>query len=195
MRIDPHQSAPAADGQGMENPIVQVAGHAPEIMEAAMTFSAVTYAHSKLPLRVFEGARAVTAELNGCALCQGFRAARDLPRLYGPDAHTVADNGPAPDNEFYVQVSNWRTSDLYDDREKLAIEYAERLGTDPKGVANDEEFWARAKALFSDAEFIDLSWCIASWMGQGRVIHALGLDGVCALGNVEPEVAAAPAVA
>jgi alkylhydroperoxidase family enzyme len=195
VRIEPYQSAPDQDAHGMQNPLVQVQGHAPEIMEVGMSFSAVTYAHSKLPLRVFEGARAITAELNGCALCQGFRAARDLPRLYGPDTHTVADNGPAPEDAFYAQVSNWRTSDLYDDRERLAIEYAERLGTDPKGVADDEDFWARARTRFSDAELIDLSWCIACWMGQGRVTHALGLDGVCGLGDVEAESSATPAVA
>ena len=192
MRIAPPQEDEAgADDHGMQNPLVTVQGHAPEIMAAGIQFSAITYANSKLPLRVFEAARARTAEINGCQLCQGFRAARDLPRLYGPDAQTVVSNGPAPDEDFYVAVSEWRTSPLFDGQERLAIEYAERLGQDPKDVAADEDFWTRAKSLFSDAELLDLSFCIACWMGQGRATHALGLDGVCGLGEVE----AAPATA
>ncbi len=133
---------------------------------------------------MFEAARARTAEINGCRLCQNFRASRDLPRLY-QGAHTVAENGPAPDAAFYAEVSRWRTSALYDERETIAIEYAERLGQDPHGLPHDEEFWGRAKAAFTDAELVDLSFCIACWMGQGRVLHAMGMDDVCALGPVE----------
>jgi len=160
----------------------------PEIVAAGMAFSSVTYEKSILPLRVFEAARARTAEINGCRLCQSFRADRDLPRLYS-DMKTVATNGPAPDGDFYAEVSQWRTSALFDDRERIAVEYAEGLGLDPHGIAADEGFWKRAKAAFSDADLVDLSFCIACWMGQGRVLHALGLDSVCSLGPVALETA------
>jgi alkylhydroperoxidase family enzyme len=182
VRIDVEQST--GNGSGMTNPVGAAARLAPEVVGAAMQFSSVTYEHSILPLRVFEAARARTAEINGCRLCQNFRASRDLPRLY-EGVRTVAENGPAPDAAFYADVSNWRTSELYDEREKVAIEYAERLGQDPHGLPGDEDFWARAKAAFSDAELVDLSFCIACWMGQGRVLHAMGMDDVCALGPVE----------
>ena len=78
MRIDVEQST--GDGSGMTNPVGAAARLAPEIVGVAMQFSAVTYEHSILPLRVFEAARARTAEINGCQLCQNFRASRDLPR-------------------------------------------------------------------------------------------------------------------
>jgi hypothetical protein len=41
------------------------------------------------------------------------------------------------------------------------------------------------KAAFSDEEIVDLSYCIAGWMGLGRVGHALGTDRVCAFVPVE----------
>lgn len=170
---------------GISNPVAAAHSLAPEIVGAGMAFSAVTYEKSNLPLRVFEGARARTAELNGCQFCQSFRSERDLPRLYGENAKTVASNGPAPDAQFYESIPQWRTSPVFSDRERLAIEYAERLGLDPHGIATDEDFWARAKSLFTDTEIVDLSWCIACWMGQGRVTHAVGLDDVCALGPVK----------
>lgn len=157
--------------------------HATEIMAAASEFSKAVYQHSRLPLREFEGARYRTAQINGCVICQQFRAARDVQLMYfatgqRPD-HLVSDNGPAPDEAYYAAVADWRTSSVFSPREKLAIEYAERFAEEPKVLADDEDFWARAHALYSDEELVDLSHCVAAWMGLGRVAHVLGFDSVC----------------
>ncbi|HEU0197807.1 MAG TPA: hypothetical protein VFQ88_11425 [Nevskiaceae bacterium] len=154
---------------------------APEIMQAAAGFAQAVYFDSKLSLREFEGARARIAEINGCLICQGFRAAHDLPTFY-PDAKghaTVADHGPAPDEAFYHAVSQWRTSLLYSARERLAIEFAERFAIEPKVLATDEAFWSKFRAVFTDAETADLAHCVAAWLGLGRVAHVLGFDEVC----------------
>lgn len=157
--------------------------HATEIMAAAAAFSKAVYQHSRLPLREFEGARARIAQINGCLICQQFRAARDVQAMFAATgqrpAHLVSDNGPAPDEAFYGAVAEWRTSPLFSPREKLAIEYAERFAEEPKVLAEDEGFWERAHALYSDAELVDLSHCVAAWMGLGRVVHVLGFDSVC----------------
>ncbi|MGH6633117.1 MAG: carboxymuconolactone decarboxylase family protein [Sphingopyxis sp.] len=153
----------------------------PELMSAAGDFSKAVYQHSRLSLREFEGARARTAELNGCLICQRFRAARDLGGVFsgiGTRA-TVADNGPAPDEAFYEAVNQWRTATLFSPREVLTIEFAELFGTDPKELAENEIFWERMRANFSDAEIADLAHCVASWVGLGRVAHVLGFDEVC----------------
>jgi alkylhydroperoxidase family enzyme len=172
------------DQQG--KPTNLLTGHAPEIVAAGLNFSKTTYLRSKLSLREFEGARARTAEINGCRLCQAWRSARDLPGYFAAigvsaDGGSVADRGPVPDEDFYRSVSRWRESPIYSERERVAIEYAERMGIDPKGLAGDEEFWTRMKATFSDEEIVDLSYCIACWMGLGRATHVLGIDGVCAI--------------
>lgn len=58
-------------------------------------------------------------------------------------AHHVADNGPAPDEAFVAAIPHWRTSSLFDERERLALEFAERFAQEPKVLAADEDFWAR----------------------------------------------------
>jgi alkylhydroperoxidase family enzyme len=159
------------------------ATHAREIMAAAGTFSKAVYTHSMLSLREFEGARARTAEINGCIVCQAFRAARDAPAMFAASGtrppHIVSDNGPAPDEAFYAAVSAWRTSPLFSERERLAIEFAERFAQEPKVLAEDEDFWAKARAAFADGEIVDLAHSVAAWVGLGRVAHVLGFDTVC----------------
>jgi alkylhydroperoxidase family enzyme len=154
---------------------------APEIMSAGAAFSKAVYQHSRLSLREFEGARARTAEINGCVICQRFRAARDLGGMFSGSGTrgTVADNGPAPDKAFYAAVTEWRTATLFSPREALAIEFAERFGIEPKALASDEAFWSRMRGAYSDAEIADLANCVAAWVGLGRVAHVLGFDEVC----------------
>jgi len=157
--------------------------HAREIMAAAGDFSKAVYRHSSLSLREFEGARSRTAEINGCIVCQQFRAARDAPAMFSasgvrPD-RIISDNGPAPDEAFYAAVSDWRHSSLFSPRERMAIEFAERFAEEPKVLADDEDFWVRAHALFSDGELVDLAHSVAAWVGLGRVAHVLGFDSVC----------------
>ena len=157
--------------------------HGREIMAAADVFSKAVYQHSILSLREFEGARSRIAQINGCIVCQQFRAAKDAPSMFAatgvrPD-HLVSDNGPAPDEAFYTAVELWRTSPLFSPRERAAIEFAERFAEEPKAIADDEDFWERAHALFSDAEIVDLAHSVAAWMGLGRVAHVLGFDSVC----------------
>ena len=157
--------------------------HAREIMAAGGGFSKAVYQYSGLSLREFEGARARTAEINGCIVCQQFRAARDTAAMFAasgmrPDT-TVSDNGPAPGEAFYAAVADWRTSDLFSPRERTAIEFAERFAEEPKALADDEDYWRRAHSLFSDGEIVDLAHCVAAWVGLGRIAHVLGFDTVC----------------
>jgi alkylhydroperoxidase family enzyme len=102
---------------------------------------------------------------------------------------SVTDNGPAPDESFYAEVSQWRTSPRYSDRERLTIEFAERFAEEPKVLASDEGFWTRAHEHFSDGELVDLAHCVAAWVGLGRVAHVLGFDSVCLPFMAESKVA------
>jgi alkylhydroperoxidase family enzyme len=173
-----------------DQPIAHLAEHyAPEIVTAGAVFATAVYQHSKLSLRELEGARYRTAQINGCNICLNFRGERDFPGLFeavgGDLGSSVHARGPAPDEDFYGNVANWRHYPDFSERERLVIRYAEGLGLAPDQIAHDEEFWARAKAAFSDDEIVDLSYSIAAWMGLGRVMHALGLDAVCAFKPVE----------
>lgn len=152
-------------------------------MAAAAAFSKAVYRHSRLSLREFEAARARTADINGCIICQQFRASRDLGGMFAGTGTrgTVVDNGPAPDEAFYAEVNDWRNSGMFSQREALAIEFAERFGTEPKALAADEIFWQRMRASFSNADIADLTNSAAAWVGLGRVAHVLGFDELCLL--------------
>lgn len=156
--------------------------YAIDIVGAAANYSKMTYTKSSFSLREFEAARARIAQINGCIMCQQWRSATDVPTYLeslGEDRNrdSVAQRGDAPDEEFYGGLSDWSNQTLYSERERLAIEYAEQMALHPDALAYDEDFWHRMKSTFSDDEIVDLSFCIASWIGLGRVIHALGLDG------------------
>ena len=87
--------------------------------------------------------------------------------------------GPAPEEAFYTEIMDWATSSLYSERERIAIEMAERMGERPQSMEGDEEFWARVHAQYSDAEIVDMVLAISSWIALGRAGHTLELDNVC----------------
>jgi alkylhydroperoxidase family enzyme len=158
--------------------------YCPEIGAAAGAYSLAVYQHSKLSLRELEAARVVTARINGCKLCDTMRAGRDLQahieRSGGnPAISVVARGGPAPDEAFYVALEDWRTSPLFSPRERLAIDFAERFGAAPKSIPGDETFWAELHANFSDADIVDLTFAVGSWVAFGRLTHILELDNAC----------------
>ncbi|MBF6276646.1 MULTISPECIES: carboxymuconolactone decarboxylase family protein [Nocardia] len=136
----------------------------PGIGPAASKLSLAVYSHSTLGLREFEAARLRIAQINGCLFCQDWRTERD---------------GQKVEIGFEQAVTDWRTTDSFDDRTRLAAEYTERYVLDHHNL--DDEFWARMRAHYSQAEIVELSMCIGSWLAFGRLNRVLGLDTVCVL--------------
>jgi alkylhydroperoxidase family enzyme len=136
----------------------------PGIGVAASKFSLAVYADTTLGLREFEAARLRIAQINGCLFCLDWRTDRD---------------GEKVEAEFADAVTEWRTTDAFDDRTRLAAEYAERYALDHHGL--DDEFWSRMTAHYSQREIVELSMSIGSWLAFGRLNHVLGLDTVCVL--------------
>jgi alkylhydroperoxidase family enzyme len=171
-----------------------MSNYVPEIAKSAELFAMTVYQDTRLPFRVVEGARLRTAQLNGCIRCQSFRAKRDIPtalaRMGGDAERSFINRGdPEPDEAFYAAVENWRTSSVFSDKERLAIEYAERMGSDPHSFETAEEYWNQMHAHFEDAEIVELTLCIACWIGLGRANHALDIDpAIC---SIEPRRAEA----
>lgn len=81
--------------------------------------------------------------------------------------------------EDYEGVAEWRTSDRYSEREKVAIEYAELFVTDH--LALDDSFWERFRSHWRDDEIVDLSVCVASFLGLGRMTQVLAPAHACRL--------------
>jgi alkylhydroperoxidase family enzyme len=139
------------------------------LTSAAGGYSSAVYEKSSLSLREFEAARISMARINQCAICIDWRTARDVPgRASGPDEIPEA---------FYQRVGVERNLDGLDQREKLAVEFAERYATDHLGM--DDPFWERLHLHFSDGELVDLALCVASWLALGRFNQVFDIDGAC----------------
>ncbi|MET8505188.1 carboxymuconolactone decarboxylase family protein [Streptomyces sp. NPDC004787] len=136
----------------------------PGIGMAAANFSLSVYAHTTLGLREFEAARLRIAQINGCRFCLDWRTDRD---------------GEKVEESFADAVAQWRTTEVFDERTRLAAEYAERYALDHHGL--DEEFWARMTGAYSQVEIVELTMSLGSWLAFGRLNRVLGLDTVCVL--------------
>jgi AhpD family alkylhydroperoxidase len=123
------------------------------------------YQDSVLPADERELARMRIAQINDCVACADFRAP------------SVLEAGIAP--ELYANVAEYATYPGYTPRQRLAIEYAERFANDHGSL--DDAFFARLRAVFTDAEVLDLTLCIAVFLGLGRSLAVLGVDQSCAL--------------
>lgn len=148
-----------------KDPIEYVWGDmVPDIGRAASRLSRAVTTKSTLGLREFEAARLRIAQINGCMVCMDWRTERD---------------GVKVEDTFADAVENWDTTDAFDDRTRLAAEYAQRYALDHHGL--DDAFWERMSSQYSQAEIVELSISIGSWITSGRLNHVLGLDTVCVL--------------
>ncbi|TYK49190.1 carboxymuconolactone decarboxylase family protein [Actinomadura decatromicini] len=148
-----------------KDPIGYVWGEmVPGIGPAAANLSLAVYEHTTLGLREFEAARLRVAQLNGCLFCLDWRTERD---------------GRKVEAEFADAVAEWRTTGAFDERTRLAAEYAERYALDHHAL--DEEFWERMTAHYDQREIVELTMCVGSWLAFGRLNHVLGLDSRCVL--------------
>lgn len=153
------------DVPGDKDPIAYVWGEmVPGIGPAAAGLSLAVYEHTTLGLREFEAARLRIAQINGCVFCLDWRTERD---------------GEKVEESFAEAVEQWRTTDAFDDRTRLAAEFAERYASDHHGI--DQDFWDRMSAHYTDGEIVELSMCLGSWLAFGRLNHVLGLDTACVL--------------
>ncbi len=139
------------------------------ISSAAGAYSSAVYERSTLSLREFEAARITMARINECALCTGWRTARDVPSR-------GAEPGEVPES-FYEEVGSRHNWEGLSERERLAAEFAERYATDH--LRMDDAFWARLHASFTDDELVDLALCVGSWLALGRFNQVFDIDGAC----------------
>ena len=121
------------------------------------------YGQSILPAAEREVARMRIAQLNACDACGTFRAP------------SVLEAGVTED--LYEHVDEAATYPGYTERQRLAVEYAERYATDHAGM--DDELFARLRAKFTDAEVLDLTMCCAVYVGLGRALAVLAIDEAC----------------
>lgn len=72
------------------------------------------------------------------------------------------------------ELANYSVSDEYDEREKLALEYAERITITDQDVSDD--FFERLRQFFSEDEIVELTATIAWENCSSKFNRALRVD-------------------
>ena len=149
------------EGDGGE--LIQVWSLSPELGAAVGALSAAVYGDRLVTPRVREVARMRIAQINGCNVCLAWR----FPEM--------ADRGVT--EALYEHVDDPDAVD-YSTQERLAIEYAEKFALDHRSL--DDEFFARLRAEFTDAEILELTAMIGEWLAFGRLNAVLDVAEACA---------------
>ncbi len=124
------------------------------------TMIQTVYQKSVLPPEEREVARMKIAQLNACGACSTFRAP------------SVLSAGVTED--LYEHLDDYRTYDGYTDRQRLAIEYAEQFANEHTSI--EDELFTKLRSAFSDPEILDLTMCVAVYLGLGRSLAVLGIE-------------------
>ena len=144
---------------------------APALSGAAARFSNTAYYASTLSPREFEVVRMRIAQINGCRVCQSFRATRDVVDRF--------DEGTVPE-ELYEHVGDPDWSG-FTERERLAMEFSERFAVDHVAMAADSAFWDLLHLHFSDDELVELACCAGAHLVNGRINRVFDVEGDCSI--------------
>jgi AhpD family alkylhydroperoxidase len=137
----------------------------PEMAGMVDRMITTAYQRSALPAEEREVARMRIAQINDCSACATFRAP------------SVVQAGVSEDH--YAHLDGYRTYVGYSERQRLAIEYAERFATDHRAI--DDELFSRLRVHFGDDEILDLTLCLTVYLGLGRALEVLGVEESCAV--------------
>lgn len=77
-------------------------------------------------------------------------------------------------DELYNSVQHYHDNSEFTERERLAAEYAERFAIDHTAI--DDELWNRLRAVYTDAELLELTVTIGFCVGLGRAFQVLGVE-------------------
>lgn len=120
------------------------------------------YAHSTFTSREREAWRQRLAHFEGCQACATIRE----------DSHLVADKSEVSD-AFYDNIFNLEW-DGYTTRESLLIELIERFAADHENLRDDDEFWSRMHANFTETEIVDATYhMIGPQLGRALMAKVL----------------------
>ena len=135
----------------------------PAFRDAADAFSAIIQEATMLSVRESEAARIRIARINGCEICME-------ARVDDAAAHGL-------DDAFYADAQDATRRARFSERERLAVDFAERFCAGAETF--DDSFWQRLRAAFNDAEIVDLAASCAKWMGLGRINAVIGIVAAC----------------
>ena len=139
---------------------VQAAAHHPGVLMASGALeTTVEHRWHSLDEHLRWLALQATSAAIGCSWCIDYGYYESVQS--GVDPRKVRD------------VARWRESDVYDDRERLVLEYADAVNSTPSTVT--EDLAARLREHFSEKEIVELAGWIALENNRSRFNAGLGL--------------------
>ena len=76
--------------------------------------------------------------------------------------------------EKISRLENFRADPVFDERERMALEFAETMATNHTAI--DDDFFRRLRAHFSDAEIVEIGMAAGQYIGFGRLLMVLDLE-------------------
>jgi alkylhydroperoxidase family enzyme len=76
--------------------------------------------------------------------------------------------------EKISRLANYRDEAVFNERERIAIEFAERMATNHTSI--DDDFFRRMRAQFTDAEIVEIGMAAGQYIGFGRLLMVLDLE-------------------
>jgi len=125
----------------------------------AMAGVSMTTAESSLGPALMELVQMRVSQINGCAYCLDTHA-RDL-RKHGETWQRINS------------LSTWRETDLYSNRERAALNWAETMTRLVGNHRDRDADFEELKGQFSDQEIVELCWVIAQINAWNRM--AIGM--------------------
>ncbi len=138
----------------------------------ALLYGALDRRKSPIPPALRSLITVHVSQINHCAFCVDVNSATLLKR--------------GVSMEKVEALAEWATSDLFDDKEKTALEYAEAVTRTDLGV--DEDLVARLKKYFDDDSLVELTGLVAFQNLSSKFNAALDVppQGFCHISAIIP---------
>ena len=150
---DLREMTAADSGTALEQGIMRMFAHTPEISKGLVAFGGAIKSYRSLPDRLVELVRLRIAFHNQCRSCMAIRY-QD-----GVDAGI--------DEDLVCSLEKPEEAEDLNDAEKAAIEYGELFATNH--LAIDDSVYENLRKYFSEAEVVELSITVAWFVGFGRL--------------------------
>jgi alkylhydroperoxidase family enzyme len=73
-----------------------------------------------------------------------------------------------------ARLENFRTDPAFNGRERIALEFAEKMAINHTSI--DDDFFRRMRAHFSDPEIVEIGMAAGQYIGFGRLLMVLDLE-------------------
>ena len=149
--------------------ITRMLAHAPQAAMGPLQFGAALVMNRTLPERLIELLRLRVAFHNQCRSCMAIR--------YQVAADEVSE-------DLVCSLEQPDQADDLSEQERLALELGDRFACNHLSI--DAEFFEQLKALFSEAEIIELLLHCALYVGMGRLAAVLDMTEELPSGFAQP---------